>query len=312
MAVGNSLANRQAKTTLTAYLTNDAVKKQINNVVGGKNGTRFISSIVSAVHTTPALQECTNPSILSAALLGEALNLSPSPQLGQYYLVPFNNRKKGCKEAQFQLGYKGYIQLAIRSGYYKKLNVLPIKEGELVCYNPLDEEIEVNLIEDDLIREETPTVGYYAMFEYENGFRKTMYWTKRKMMAHADKYSAAFHAADMERIEKGEVPEKDMWKYSSFWYKDFDGMAMKTMLRQLISKWGIMSIDLQTAIEKDMAVINQDGNPEYIENEEQDDNVAVEQDYREAAPQDEQEQVETSPQDSERQMSMEDEFFCGL
>lgn len=235
MAVGNSLASRQTKTSLTAYLTNDAVKKQINNVVGGKSGTRFISSIVSAVQTTPALQECTNPSILSAALLGEALNLSPSPQLGQYYLVPFNNRKKGCKEAQFQLGYKGYIQLAIRSGYYKKLNVLPIKEGELVQYNPLDEEIEVNLIEDDLIREETPTVGYYAMFEYENGFRKTMYWTKRKMMAHADKYSAAFHAADMERIEKGEISEKDMWKYSSFWYKDFDGMAMKTMLRQLIS-----------------------------------------------------------------------------
>ena len=312
MAVGNSLAKKREKTPLTAYLTNDAVKKQINNVVGGKNGTRFISSIVSAVQTTPALQECTNPSILSAALLGEALNLSPSPQLGQYYLVPFNNRKKGCKEAQFQLGYKGYIQLAIRSGYYKKLNVLPIKEGELLCYNPLDEEIEVNLIEDDLIREETTTVGYYAMFEYENGFRKTMYWTKRKMMAHADKYSAAFHAADMERIEKGEVPEKDMWKYSSFWYKDFDGMAMKTMLRQLISKWGMMSIDLQTAIEKDMAVINEDGNPEYIENEEQDDNVAVEQDYREAAPQDEPEQEETSPQEPEGQMSMEDEFFRGL
>ena len=312
MAVGNSLANRQAKTGLTAYLTQDAVKRQINSVVGGKNGTRFISSIVSAVQTTPALQECTNPSILSAALLGEALNLSPSPQLGQYYLVPFNNRKKGCKEAQFQLGYKGYIQLAIRSGYYKKLNVLPIKEGELVQYNPLDEEIEVNLIEDDLIREETPTVGYYAMFEYENGFRKTMYWTKRKMMAHADKYSAAFHAADMECIEKGEISEKDMWKYSSFWYKDFDGMAMKTMLRQLISKWGIMSIDLQTAIEKDMAVINEDGNPEYIENEEQDDNVAAEQEYREAAPQDEREQAETSPQEPEGQMSMEDEFFRGL
>lgn len=312
MAVGNSLANRQEKTPLTAYLTNDAVKKQINNVVGGKNGTRFISSIVSAVQTTPALQECTNPSILSAALLGEALNLSPSPQLGQYYLVPFNNRKKGCKEAQFQLGYKGYIQLAIRSGYYKKLNVLPIKEGELVCYNPLDEEIEVNLIEDDLIREETPTVGYYAMFEYENGFRKTMYWTKRKMMAHADKYSAAFHAADMERIEKGQIPEKDMWKYSSFWYKDFDGMAMKTMLRQLISKWGIMSIDLQTAIEKDMAVINEDGNPEYIENEEQGDNVAVDQEYREAGLQEEPEQTESSLQESEGQMSMEDEFFRGL
>lgn len=102
MAVNNSLAKKPVKMGLTAYLSQDAVKKQINNVVGGKNGTRFISSIVSAAQATPALQECTNPSILSAALLGEALNLSPSPQLGQFYMVPFDNRKKGCKEAQFQ------------------------------------------------------------------------------------------------------------------------------------------------------------------------------------------------------------------
>ena len=164
MTVQNSLAKRNQKMGLTAYLTQDAVKRQINSVVGGKNGTRFISSIVSAVQTTPALQECTNPSILSAALLGEALNLSPSPQLGQFYMVPFDNKKKGCKEAQFQLGYKGYVQLAIRSGYYKRLNVLAIKEGELIRYDPLDEEIEVSLIEDDIVREETPTAGYYAMF----------------------------------------------------------------------------------------------------------------------------------------------------
>lgn len=268
MAVANSLANRQTKTGLTAYLTQDAVKRQINSVVGGKNGTRFISSIVSAVQTTPALQECTNQSILSAALLGEALNLSPSPQLGQFYMVPFNNRKKGCKEAQFQLGYKGYIQLAKRSGMYKKINVMSIKEGELVSYDPLEEELEVNLIEDDLVREATPTIGYYAMFEEVNGFRHSMYWSKRKMMAHADKYSQAFHAADLERLERGEIPEKDLWKYSSFWYKDFDAMAHKTMLRQLISKWGTMSIDLQTAVDKDMAVIREDGSASYVETDE--------------------------------------------
>ena len=109
-------------------------------------------------------------------------------------MVPFKNKKKGVTEAQFQLGYKGYIQLAIRSGYYKKLNVLAIKEGELIRYNPLEEEIEVSLIEDDIEREETPTAGYYAMFEYENGFKKSMYWSKKKMLAHADKYSAAFSA----------------------------------------------------------------------------------------------------------------------
>ena len=286
MAVNNSLARQDQSMKLSVYLQNDAVKKQINQVVGGKNGTRFISSIVSAVQSTPALQECTSPSIVNAALLGEALNLSPSPQLGQFYMVPFDNKKKGCKEAQFQLGYKGYIQLAIRSGYYKKLNVLAIKEGELVRYDPLDEEVEVNLIDDDILREEAPTMGYFAMFEYENGFRKTLYWSKKKMLAHAEKYSFAFYknggARSPELLEQGKIPEKDMWKYSSFWFKDFDGMALKTMLRQLISKWGIMSIDLQNAIDKDMAVIHEDGKTDYVDAvKAEDDGVVSDQELQE-------------------------------
>ena len=286
MAVNNSLARQDQSMKLSVYLQNDAVKKQINQVVGGKNGTRFISSIVSAVQSTPALQECTSPSIVNAALLGEALNLSPSPQLGQFYMVPFDNKKKGCKEAQFQLGYKGYIQLAIRSGYYKKLNVLAIKEGELVRYDPLDEEVEVNLIDDDILREEAPTMGYFAMFEYENGFRKTLYWSKKKMLAHAEKYSFAFYknggAKSLELLEQGKIPEKDMWKYSSFWFKDLDGMALKTMLRQLISKWGIMSIDLQNAIDKDMAVIHEDGKTDYVDAAKaEDDGVVSDQELQE-------------------------------
>ena len=253
MAVANRLAPRTQKTGLTAYLTQDAVKDQINKVVGGKNGTRFISSIVSAVQATPALQECTNSSILSAALLGESLNLSPSPQLGQYYMVPYDNRSKGAKEAQFQLGYKGYIQLATRSSQYKKLNVLSIKEGELIRFDPLNEEIEVNLIQDDEHREAAPTIGYYAMFEYTNAFRKAMYWSRAKMEAHAKKYSPGYKRD----LEKG-----TSW---TFWAKDFDAMAYKTMLRQLISKWGIMSIDLQDAIDSDMAVIREDGSRDYVE-----------------------------------------------
>ena len=266
MAVGNSLANRQQKTGLTAYLTNDAVKRQINNVVGGKNGDRFIASIVSAVQVNSDLQACTNPSILSAALLGESLKLSPSPQLGQYYMVPFRNNKKGCKEAQFQLGYKGYIQLAIRSGQYKKLNVLAIKDGELVRFDPLNEEIEVNLIDDEEVREEAKTIGYYAMFEYTNGFRKAMYWSKKKMEAHALKYSKGYAA------KKG----------YTFWEKDFDGMAYKTMLRQLISKWGIMSIDMQNAMESDMAVIHEDGTKDYVDTVSEE-NIVADQDLQETA-----------------------------
>ena len=249
MAVSNSLAARQPKVGLTAYLTQDAVKKQINDVIGGKDGQRFISAIISAVNTNPALQECTNSSILSGALLGESLKLSPSPQLGQYYLVPFKDNRAGTTVAQFQLGYKGYIQLAIRSGYYKKLNVLAIKEGELIRFDPLNEEIEVNLIDDEEKREQAKTIGYYAMFEYTNGFRKALYWSRAKMEKHATTYSAGYKA------KKG----------YTFWEKDFDGMAYKTMLRQLISKWGIMSIDMQQAIDGDMAVINEDGTKNYVD-----------------------------------------------
>lgn len=257
--MSNQLMTNKPK--FSVAIQSNTYKNLINQTLGDKDrATRFIASISSAVATNSDLQQCDAGTILSGALLGESLNLSPSPQLGQYYLVPFN-KKTGRKDetgqdiytkvAQFQLGYKGYIQLAIRSGQYKKLNVLAIKKGELVKYDPLNEEIEVNLIEDEEEREQSETIGYYAMFEYTNGFRKSLYWSKSKMEKHALKYSMGYKA------KKG----------YTFWEKDFDGMAYKTMLRQLISKWGIMSIDMQQAVEKDMSTINTDGTYEYVENE---------------------------------------------
>ena len=257
MAVNNSLVKQQSskqRMGIAAYMSNEAVQAQINNIV--KDSKTFITSVVSAVQANPQLQECTKQSILSAALLGESLNLSPSPQLGQYYMVPFKNKHKTddgqweqLDEAQFILGYKGYIQLAIRSGQYKKLNVVAIKEGELKRYDPLEEEIEVELVDDEEVRENAPTVGYYAMFEYMNGFKKSIYWSKKKMESHAMKFSKGYQA------KKG----------YTFWEKDFDAMAMKTMLRQLISKWGVMSIQMQTAYEADMAVIREDGTRDYVD-----------------------------------------------
>ncbi len=180
-----------------------------------------------------------------------------------------NNDKNKGKVAQFQLGYKGYIQLAIRSGQYKKLNVLAIKEGELIRFDPLNEEIEVKLIDDEEVREQAATIGYYAMFEYSNGFKKAMYWSRKKMEAHALKYSKGYAA------KKG----------FTFWEKDFDGMAYKTMLRQLISKWGIMSIDMMTAMDGDMAVINDDGTKTYVENDDSVIDVSpVEEQHPESVP----------------------------
>ena len=254
-------AQQEAKNKLNAmpfasFINQGAIQNRIAKTIGSDRGQRFITAIVSAVNNNSSLAECTNDSIYSGALLGESLNLSPSPQLGHYYLVPFKDKEKG-KVAQFQLGYKGYLQLAIRSGYYKKINVLDIKEGELIKYNPLDEEIEVSLIEDEEQREKAKTIGYYAMFEYTNGFKKTLYWSKNKMVEHAKKYSQGYRAD----LNKGTS--------YTFWSKDFDGMAFKTMLRQLISKWGIMSIEMQNAVEKDMGVINEDGTVDYVDNKQQ-------------------------------------------
>lgn len=262
----NSLAQK-AKPKFSVAIQSDAYKNLINNTLNDpKRASRFIANITSAVSVNPTLQECDAATILSAGLLGEALNLSPSPQLGQFYMVPYEDKKRGCKVAQFQLGYKGYIQLAIRSGQYRKINVLPIKEGELVSFDPMTEEIEVNLIEDDELREKTPTMGYYAMFEYVNGFRKAMYWSYKKMLNHADQYSKAFSKKAYEDLKSGKIPADQAWKYSSFWYKDFDSMAMKTMLRQLISKWGIMSIEMQQALEFDQGVgIVKDGKASGVE-----------------------------------------------
>ena len=246
----------QQKLGFVGFMTSTAITNKVNQIIGDeKSGKRFISSIISAVNTNPTLKECENQSILSGALLGESLNLSPSPQLGMYYLVPFNDKDRG-KVATFQLGYKGYIQLAIRSGQYKKLNVIAIKDGELIKYDPLEEEIKVNLIEDEEVREKTPTVGYYAMFEYVNGFKKSIYWSKEKMEAHALKYSQGYRA------------DKQKKTAYTFWSKDFDGMAYKTLLRQLISKWGIMSVDMQQAYESDMAYIKDDGTKVYVDNQE--------------------------------------------
>ncbi|MDE6875342.1 MAG: recombinase RecT [Lachnospiraceae bacterium] len=320
MAVQNSLVNRKSKMGITAFLNQDNVKAQLSQAVG-KNSMRFVSSVVSAVTVNPALQECTNPSILSAALLGESLNLSPSPQLGQYYMVPYENKKEGVKVAQFQMGYKGYIQLAVRSGQYRKLNVLAIKEGELIRFNPLEEEIEVRLVEDEEQREQAKTIGYYAMFEYTNGFKKAMYWSKNKMLAHADRYSQAF-SKDAKEItvngkkktkvsfadfEAGNFPKDDEWLYSSFWYKDFDGMAYKTMLRQLISKWGVMSIDMVNAMDADMKVIKEDGTREYVDNRPEEEIIAEQpQETRQSSQESAPEQYE---QQSFAQGGAEDALF---
>lgn len=250
MAVNNQLARQAQKPTFGMTINSAGYKRLINQTLGDpKKAARFVTAITSAVSTNQALQNCDAQTIVSAGLLGETLNLSPSPQLGQYYLVPFKDRKNGRVTAQFQLGYRGMLQLAQRSGEYKRINAMAVKEGELLHYDPFNDEIELQYIEDEEQREALPTIGYFAMFEYHNGFRKVLYWSRAKMEAHALKYSQGY------RAKKG----------YTFWEKDFDAMGVKTMLRQLISKWGVMSLEMQRAYEADGGVISESGEINYVD-----------------------------------------------
>ena len=272
-----TLAKQQPK--FSVAITTKGYRNLINNTLGDpERAKRFIASITSAVAVNPALQDCDAGTILAGALLGESLNLSPSPQLGQYYLIPFECRLKDSDgktiwimdengkhvtdekgkwvaatemRAQIVLGYKGYIQLALRSGHYADLDVMEIKEGEYLGRDPATGKPRFQFVEDDDVRDDMPVTGYMAFFEYLNGFRKVLYWSKQKMIKHADLYSPAYSSDAHKKILNGEIAERDMWKYSSFWYKDFDGMAKKTMLRQLISRWGVMSTELQQAFVQD-------------------------------------------------------------
>ena len=193
--------------------------------------------------------------------------LSLSPTIGQCYIVPFNDKKKG-KVATFILGWRGYIQLSTRTGYYDRIHVIEIKEGEVLKADPINDEYVFAPIQNPEAREQAKTIGYYAFFKYNErsgGFRKGLYWSKEKMLHHADRYSQAFHLEAVDSNEpnkkrisyaeyvskKGKLPQSEEWKYSSFWYKDFDEMAKKTMVRQLIGKWGIMSSDFLRAYEAD-------------------------------------------------------------
>lgn len=275
--MNNNLTTTNNKPKFSIALQTDAYKKLINQTLGDpERAKRFIASISSAVATNSALQNCDAGTILSGALLGESLNLSPSPQLGHYYLIPYTQKEKRDKNgnviepekvnAQFQMGWHGYYQLAIRSGQYKDLDVIEIREGEYLGRDKLTGKQKFEFIEDEEERAKKPVIGYLGYFELLNGYKKQIYMSKTEMEQHANTYSKAFNLEDYKKLQAGQIPEKDLWKYSSYWYKDFSGMAFKTILRRLISKYGVMSIEMQDAYTKDMSVMQTNGTYDYVDN----------------------------------------------
>lgn len=237
---------------LKSLLATEAIKKQMKSLLGDKAG-HFMMAIVGVVEGTPQLQDCEPQSIINSAIASATLDLPIEKNLGYAYIVPYKDK------AQFQIGYKGYIQLALRSGQYKYINSIEIKEGELENYNLLTGEFNFKFIEDINQRLEAKTIGYASYIEFTNGFRNTLYMTKEQIENHAKKYSQSYGYD----LSKG---------YSnSNWSKNFDSMALKTVLKLNLSKFGALSVSVQKALQIDgssIKSISEEGtiNVEYVDN----------------------------------------------
>lgn len=237
---------------LKSLLATEAIKKQMKSLLGDKAG-HFMMAIVGVVEGTPQLQDCEPQSIINSAIASATLDLPIEKNLGYAYIVPYKDK------AQFQIGYKGYIQLALRSGQYKYINSIEIKEGELENYNLLTGEFNFKFIEDINQRLEAKTIGYASYIEFTNGFRNTLYMTKEQVLDHAEKYSQSYGTD----LKKGYS--------SSNWSKNFDAMALKTVLKLNLSKFGALSVSVQKALQIDgssIKSISEEGtiNVEYVDN----------------------------------------------
>ena len=271
-------------------VSEENVKKKFAEVLGQK-APQFLASITTVVSGSAQLKKCDANSIMSAAFIAATYDLPIDSNLGFSAIVPYNesvynpNTRQWEKHprAQFQMMYKGFIQLAIRSGYYEKMNYAVVYEDELISYNPITGEIEFVTDFSKCTQrnngETDKAAGYYAWFRLKTGFRQELYMSKAEVDNHAKKYSQAY---------RYDIEKK---KSSSKWTTDFEAMALKTVIKLLLSKWGILSVDMQRAIQDDQKVYDEDGNASYGDNQpdivEAEDPFAIEQNEEEPHAQDE-------------------------
>lgn len=227
------------------------IQKMIAERLGARAG-QFTTSLLSLVNSNSKIAECAPMTIIQAALTAAAMDLPINQNLGFAYIVPYKN--KGVMEAQFQMGWKGFVQLAQRSGKFKTINTTDVREGEVKSRDRMTGDVSFSWIDDDAARNKTPIVGYLAYIELTDGFRKTLYMTKAEIESHAGRYSQAYKS-------------RGKSSFKSPWETDFDLMAQKTALKLLLNKYAPLSTELQTAVENDQAVIREDGKPDFIDGE---------------------------------------------
>ncbi|MCM0648675.1 recombinase RecT [Clostridium swellfunianum] len=259
-------------------LANINMKKKFEEILG-KKAAGFMASMINISNT--ALKDVEPYSIVSSGIIAATLDLPIDPNLGFAWIVPYNGKDASgnrIKKAQFQMGYKGFVQLALRTGQYKAINVIEIYKGQLKSWNPLTEELEFDFDS----KENDEVMGYAAFFKLVNGFEKTVYWSKEDILKHAKRFSKTFNNGP--------------------WQSDFDGMAKKTVLKNTLSKWGILSIEMQTALTADQAVIKKEvaegadisGNIEYVDSPSDNSNV-IDAEYKDTKSEQQEDIYEGTP-----------------
>ena len=235
------MSNQNQIQTVRGLLQKDSIKDRVNEIMG-KRGPQFSAALVQLVKQNYMLQNCKPESVIGSALTAAALDLPLDPNIGQAYVVPYG------KEAQFQIGYKGFIQLAQRSGQMKRMSDNIIPKGALISWDPLNEDLVVDWESPDIDWDAKPD-GYSFFFRTASGFEKTVFWSYDRVLAHAKRFSKSFNKA------------------TSPWQTDFDAMALKTVIKFALGRYGPLSVEVQTNVAKDQGVIDIDGNTEYVDND---------------------------------------------
>lgn len=237
---------------LNSYISHNATQEYLKKVLSDKKDA-FVSNLVSLVANNTKLQECEPATLMYGAIRATASDLPLDPAFGCAYLIPYKNNKLGITEAQFQIGYRAYGQLALRSGLFKCINDTDVREGELVNRNRLMGQIDFNFEQDDKRRSELPIIGYVSYFQLLNGFESTLYMSVEELKAHGLRYSQTY------RSQYANVRD------SSKWVTDFHEMCRKTVIKLHLSRKAPLSVEMQNAIRDDQAVFRSADTPEYVD-----------------------------------------------
>lgn len=255
------MADKKKPTGLKLFnqtINSPSTQKYLTDVLGDRKMS-FVNNLIALVANNANLQACEPYTLMFAAMKATALNMPLDNSIGMAYIIPYNDKKRGITVAQFQIGWRGFVQLALRSGMFKSINATEIREGELIGRNRLSGELNFKFVENDEERAKLPIVGYASHFHLLNGYESVFYMSKAEVEAHAKRYSQTY------------ASKKDYVRNASKWTTDFDMMALKTVTKLNISKNAPLSVELELkdAMQADQSVMYERNKYDYVDNDDE-------------------------------------------